>query len=165
MLRVVRLSSLATLSAYAIGMAFVESSIVVYLRNTMVDVWTDNPSPVLVVQAFQRYGIYRTEQVREAATIVMIACVAWLGGTSARSRVAAFFWIFGLWDLFYYGFLYALLAWPQSLLAMDILFLIPGPWIAPVGVPIVVSVGFLAIGLYLWTSSTPRSTIGDVPSA
>lgn len=156
-----RVVPLPMLSAYAIGMAFVESAVVVYLRNTLLDVWTQNPSPLLVEEAFRRSGLYRTEQLREAATIVMNASVAWLGGVSARSRAGAFLWVFGLWDLVYYAFLYLLLAWPESLLAMDVLFLIPGPWIAPVGVPVVISAGFLAIGIYLWNSSSAEAPLGD----
>lgn len=151
-----RLSSLSVLSAYAIGMALVESSVVVYLRKMMVDVWIENPSRILVEQAFHRSGVYHLEQIREAATIVMIVCIAWLSGTSVRARAAAFFWVFGLWDLFYYGFLYAILAWPKGLLTMDVLFLIPGPWIAPVGVPVATSIGFLMVGLYLWPFSNSR---------
>jgi len=32
---------------------------------------------------------------------------------------------------------------------MDILFLIPGPWIAPVYVPVVASIIMIGIGLYI----------------
>lgn len=157
MLTVIRLSSLSALSAYAIGMAFVESSVVVYLRKVMVNVWIENPSPLLVEQAFHASGVYHLEQIREAATVVMIVCVAWLSGTNVRARAAAFLWVFGLWDLFYYGFLYAILAWPKSLLTMDVLFLLPGPWIAPIGVPVAISAGFLIVGLCLWSFPNSRT--------
>ena len=39
----------------------------------------------------------------------------------------------------YYGSLYILIRWPPSLMTIDVLFLIPKPWIAPVWVPVTIS--------------------------
>jgi hypothetical protein len=50
-----------------------------------------------------------------------------------------FLWTFAFWDLFYYFSLYILIKWPPKLTTIDVLFLIPVPWIAPVWFPIAIS--------------------------
>ena len=42
---------------------------------------------------------------------------------------------FGVWDIFYYVFLWLFAGWPASLFDQDILFLIPLPWWGPVVSP------------------------------
>ena len=75
------------------------------------------------------------EQWREAATIVMLAGVAWAVTRDFRMWLAALSFIFGVWDLAYYGWLRVLLGWPASVFDCDILFLLPVPWAAPVLAP------------------------------
>jgi hypothetical protein len=41
----------------------------------------------------------------------------------------------GTWDIFYYVFLLVFAGWPASLLATDVLFLLPLPWWGPVIAP------------------------------
>ncbi len=69
------------------------------------------------------------------ATLVMILSMAWLAEKGFVRVFAAFVYIFGLWDIFYYLWLKLTIGWPMSWIEWDILFLIPwvwlGPWIAP----------------------------------
>lgn len=76
---------------------------------------------------------------REAATIVMLMILAYLTGTSWVEKGIFFLWTFAFWDLFYYLSLYILIKWPPSFTTIDVLFLIPKPWIAPVWFPIGIS--------------------------
>jgi len=76
---------------------------------------------------------------REAATIIMLFVIAYLTGTSWTEKGVFFLWTFAFWDLFYYVSLYILIKWPPSLKTIDVLFLIPKPWIAPVWFPVGVS--------------------------
>ena len=76
---------------------------------------------------------------REAATIIMLIIIAYLVGTTWPERGIFFLWTFAFWDLFYYLSLYILIKWPPALKTIDVLFLIPVPWIAPVWFPIGVS--------------------------
>ena len=55
---------------------------------------------------------------------------------------------FGIWDVFYYIWLWVFLRWPPSLLTWDVLFLIPVPWVGPVLAPLLVSVA-LVVGSLL----------------
>jgi hypothetical protein len=89
---------------------------------------------------------------REAATIVMLAVIAYLAGSTWPERGILFLWTFAFWDLFYYLSLYILIRWPPTLRTIDVLFLIPVPWIAPVWFPIgVSSLTIIAItALYLF---------------
>jgi hypothetical protein len=50
-----------------------------------------------------------------------------------------FLWAFAIWDLTYYAALRATIAWPARLSDMDVLFLIPVPWISQVWFPVLVS--------------------------
>ena len=85
---------------------------------------------------------------REAATIIMLVVIALLTGTSWIERGIFFLWTFAFWDLFYYASLYILIRWPQNMKTIDVLFLIPKPWIAPVWFPIgVSSLTIIAIAL------------------
>jgi hypothetical protein len=56
---------------------------------------------------------------------------------------------FGVWDTFYYVWLWVFLDWPPSLLTWDILFLIPIPWIGPVLAPLIISVALIIGSLLL----------------
>jgi hypothetical protein len=69
----------------------------------------------------------------------MLLAIAYLVGTTWLERGIIFLWTFAFWDLFYYLSLYILIKWPSTLKTIDVLFLIPVPWIAPVWFPIGVS--------------------------
>jgi hypothetical protein len=81
----------------------------------------------------------KIEMTREAATIIMLLVIAYLVGGTWTERAVYFLWTFAFWDLFYYLSLYILIKWPPTLSTIDVLFLIPKPWIAPVWFPIGVS--------------------------
>ncbi|MFN3876453.1 MAG: hypothetical protein ACK4L7_11140, partial [Flavobacteriales bacterium] len=86
-----------------------------------------------------------TEVWREAATLLMLLAPAALVARSALERFAWFCYGFGVWDIFYYVWLKALIGWPGSLLSPDLLFLIPVPWVGPVWAPCAVSLGLIAL--------------------
>lgn len=93
-------------------------------------------------------SLLTVEVLREAATIVILVSVAVLADSKARERCAVFLWTFSLWDLSYYAGLSATIRWPTSLSDLDVLFLIPVPWVAQVWFPLLVSVlTLLAVGL------------------
>ena len=84
-------------------------------------------------------SLLTVEVLREAATILMLASVALLAATKVRERCAIFLWTFALWDVSYYAGLWATIRWPTSLNDLDVLFLIPVPWVAQVWFPLLVS--------------------------
>jgi hypothetical protein len=139
---------------YAIAMAWVESSVVVYLRTMIgrVDPYQVDPLPISV-------GLGWIEVVREAATIMMLLTVGWLAGRTWRGRLGYTLIAFGTWDIFYYVFLVPMSGWPQSLLDWDVLLLIPLPWWGPVLSPMLISI-LLIIGgmLAVLSEQTLRST-------
>ena len=59
-----------------------------------------------------------------------------------------------MWDIGYYAFLRAVIGWPGSLKTPDVLFLIPGPWVAPVFVPVAIS-AVMIVGALLLLRGTP----------
>ncbi len=136
---------------FAVAFGFVESSVVVYIRaslgqlpgfqGSLADV--RRLSAPLYRQALEQIqmplALTRVETLREAATIVMLVAVAMLAGRTRMERYAAFLWCFALWDITYYAGLWATVGWPPSLLAPDVLFLIPVPWISQVWFPIFIS--------------------------
>jgi hypothetical protein len=69
----------------------------------------------------------------------MLTMVALLAASTRRDRWAAFLWAFSFWDLSHYAGLWAIIRWPTSFLDLDVLFLIPVPWIAQVWFPLLVS--------------------------
>ena len=124
------------LAIFAIAMAHLEGVVVVYLRKVLG--LLDSDSNQLSIGKFpQRY--INIEMTREAATIVMLVIIALLAGTTLVEKGVFFLWTFAFWDLFYYLSLYILIKWPPTLTTIDVLFLIPKPWIAPVWFPVGVS--------------------------
>jgi hypothetical protein len=79
------------------------------------------------------------EVYREAATMVMLIGVAPLSASKTSARWLAFLWVFALWDIAYYAGLWVTVRWPASFTDLDVLFLIPVPWIAQVWFPLLVS--------------------------
>lgn len=128
---------------FAIAFSFVESSVVVYLRSIYYPAGFNFPLSMI------QPGHVWVELIRELATIIMLAAAGFLGGTSRWQRFAFFLIAFGVWDIFYYGWLKVILDWPSTLLDWDILFLIPVPWIGPVIAPLIISLLFLVAGSLL----------------
>jgi hypothetical protein len=127
---------LILLALFGIAMAHLEGVVVVYLRKALGIL--DTESNKVSVEKFPRRYLY-IEMTREAATIIMLMVIAYLVGTTWLDRGICFLWTFAFWDLFYYLSLYILIKWPPTLKTIDVLFLIPVPWIAPVWFPIGVS--------------------------
>jgi len=127
---------LSLLTLFGIAMAHLEGVVVVYLRKALGIL--DSESNKESIEKLSRKYL-PVEMTREAATIVMLLIIAYLAGETWIEKGIFFLWTFAFWDLFYYGSLYILIKWPPTLKTIDVLFLIPKPWIAPVWFPIGVS--------------------------
>ncbi|MEW5798198.1 MAG: hypothetical protein AB1728_04240 [Bacteroidota bacterium] len=131
------------LFAFAAAFAFVESSVVVYLRALY---YPDGfYFPLKVIQPDHLF----VELAREAATIIMLVAAGMIAGEHRWERFSYFIFVFGVWDIFYYVWLKVILDWPRSLFDWDILFLIPMPWIGPVIVPVLISFFFIAASILI----------------
>ena len=155
------------IAAFALAFGFVEAAVVVYLRaalgllpgytsGTLADlrrlsmtyqqVQPDAPFPP---------GLLTIEVLREAATIVMLVSIAFLAASRLRERWASFLLAFAVWDITYYAGLWATLGWPASLKDIDVLFLIPVPWVAQVWYPLLVSgLSVLAVSMTRTSANT-----------
>jgi hypothetical protein len=146
---------------FGVSFGYVEASVVVYLRTVYDPVrqklHPNRPAgelfpliPVdqLMKTAPEQSWLLGVEVAREAATLIMLASVAWAASGSRTLWLPAFAIVFGTWDLFFYVFLKVLLHWPASLMTWDILFLIPVPWAAPVLAPSIVAITIVVIGLF-----------------
>ncbi len=134
--------------AFGIAMGYLEAMVVVYIRKILGIV----PTPVNLDRSVSEQipqWLVQCEITREAATIVMLVCFAILAADTLARKVGTFLLVFGVWDIFYYVSLWCLMDWPPSLATIDLLFLIPVPWIAPVWVPLACSATMIAIGLLL----------------
>jgi len=130
-------------SLFGVAFAFVESSVVVYLRSIYYPEGFTFPLNLISPQHLT------VELAREAATVVMLTAVGILAGSKAWERFAYFLVAFGVWDVFYYVWLKVILDWPASFTEWDILFLLPIPWIGPVIAPVLISLLMLLCGLMI----------------
>ncbi|MBU0489220.1 MAG: hypothetical protein KKA07_01655 [Bacteroidetes bacterium] len=128
---------------FAIAMAFLESAIVVYLRELYYPEGFDFPLRSVPVH------IAVTEFFREVATLVMLAGIGYMAGKRPVTRFAWFLFSFAIWDIFYYVFLYVLIGWPQSLFTWDILFLVPFVWVGPVIAPVINSLMMIVLAVLI----------------
>lgn len=164
-------STILKVIIFAISFGFVEASVVVYLRHLLGALHPQIPSgeilflvpgitflhPKTAVEIIANTALLNVEMAREAATIIMLASVAFLATQRVKDRVAYFFLAFGVWDIFYYVFLRLTIGWPESLTDLDVFFLLPIPWIGPVFVPIVISC-ILVIGSFLYLVNEDKFT-------
>ncbi|MDP4280795.1 MAG: hypothetical protein Q8867_01465 [Bacteroidota bacterium] len=128
---------------FAIAMAFLESAVVIYLREIYYPGGFGFPlKPVSGTVSV-------TEVFREAATMVMLVTVALLAEKDNLKRFAFFIYSFAIWDIFYYVFLYLLISWPSSLLTWDLLFLLPCPWTGPVLAPVINSMTMILLAVLI----------------
>ncbi len=157
---IIRISSLLL---FGLAFGYVEAAVVFYLRKiihfhsnydltkyhvilnlkfiTFVD-----PIQALLINSKTN----EVEVVREAATIVMLFCLAILVGKNKLQKLAVFMIGFATWDLAYYLFLKILDNWPRSLFTKDVFFLIPVTWIGPVLTPLIISSLILIGGIFLY---------------
>lgn len=148
------------LISFSIAFAFVEASVVVYLRKLFgfVAGYSVDNLPVLANFGFIRFltpkaqifpdpSVTNIELLRETSTIIMFLSVAWLSGNTLKERLGAFLLAFSVWDIFYYIFLRMTTGWPRGLFDTDIYFLNPFPWIGPVATPLVIFSFLSLVGL------------------
>jgi hypothetical protein len=132
------------LAIFGMAMGFLEAMTVVYMRQKYFPQGFAFPLGPLPPHTLV------LESLREMTTIVMLAIIAMLGSKNSLRRFVYFAYIFGIWDLSYYGALKLLLNWPPSLLTWDVLFLIPVPWVAPVLAPMICSFIMMAIAGWIF---------------
>jgi hypothetical protein len=147
------IKKLLLITLFSIAMGYLESAVVIYLREIG---YPDGfcfplrplPKHLAVVEIW-----------REAATIIMLLAIGMLAGKNRAERFAWFLFAFAVWDIFYYAFLYVFLGWPQSLLSWDILFLIPVPWVGPVLAPVLLSLTMILFALSINYYSAKGKTV------
>lgn len=145
-------------SFFAIAMGFLETSVVVYLRELY---YKDGFNfPLKTISPF----IGKVEFMRELATVIMLVGIGIVAGKTKLQRFAYFVLAFAIWDIFYYVFLYVCLGWPQTLSTWDILFLIPVPWVGPVWAPCLLSLLMIVGALYIinQTEKNPSFRVAPV---
>jgi hypothetical protein len=141
---------LTTLAIFAASFGFVEAAVVVYLRSATgllpgyrgtLSELQHSSEGYHQEQSISQFpqSLLTIEVYREAATMIMLVSVTLLAASSTSARWAAFLWVFALWDIAYYAGLWLTVRWPASLTDLDVLFLIPVPWIAQVWFPLAVS--------------------------
>ncbi len=134
---------LLIVTSFAIAMGFLETAVVVYMREILYPGGFEFPlSPIPVDMAL-------TELFREVATLVMLVSIGFLAGRRFSTGFAWFIYSFAIWDIFYYFFLWLLLGWPESLMTWDVLFLIPTTWTGPVLAPVLVSLTMILLALVI----------------
>lgn len=148
----IRGRQLLFLAIFGIAFGFVEAAVAVYLSaaagllpgytGTLSDVQRLARSTEAELPPINQFppSLLAIEVVREGATIVMLVAVALLAASKAKERCAVFLWTFAWWDISYYAGLWGTVRWPTSLKDLDVLFLIPVPWVAQVWFPLLVSV-------------------------
>ena len=137
----------AIVITFAIAMAWVEAASVFYIRALVdrIEPYQVNPLPINDTLGY-------VELWREAATLVMIATLGMLAGSTWRRRAGYAAIAFGTWDIFYYVFLRLMSGWPRTPLDWDILFLLPLPWWGPVLAPV-----SIALLMTLWGTLATQS--------
>jgi hypothetical protein len=128
---------------FGIAMAYLESAVVVYLRQHYYPNGFYFPIKIIPM------NIVVIEIGREAATLIMLWFVARMSFKPFKEKFALFIFTFGVWDIFYYFWLKIFLNWPEGMFDWDILFLIPVPWFAPWLVPVIFSVGLIFAALLI----------------
>lgn len=128
---------------FAIAMGYLESAVVVYLRELYYPEGFDFPLKAMT----QTVAV--TELYRELATLIMILAVSVLAAEFWLQRFAWFLVVFSVWDITYYVFLKVLIGWPASFFTTDILFLLPSIWTGPVIAPVINSLTMIMVAIVI----------------
>ena len=137
------IQTLIWLAVFAVAMGYMETAVVVYLREIF---YPDGFAfPLQPITS----NIAIIEIIREAATIIMLAGAGILSGRTLVEKFGNFAYSFAIWDIFYYVFLKLLLNWPESFLTWDLLFLIPVPWVGPIICPLINSLTLILLALVI----------------
>ncbi|HNW97036.1 MAG TPA: hypothetical protein PKK00_01335 [Bacteroidales bacterium] len=128
---------------FAIAMGFMETAVVVYLREMYYPNGFSFPLKII------DYNIAITEFFREIATLIMLIAIGIIAGRKNTERFAFFIYAFAIWDIFYYIFLKVILNWPESLLTWDILFMVPVTWVGPVIAPVINSLTMILLAFII----------------
>ena len=132
---------------FSVAFAWVESSVVVYLREIFFD--GGFGFPLVVKWEGGKHVVnplVRIEFGREIATIIMLIAIGWTAGKNSFQKFCYFMIAFGLWDIFYYVWLYVMIGWPESLMTWDLLFYVPLPWVGPVITPVLIATTMVVAG-------------------
>jgi hypothetical protein len=135
------------IALFAIAFAWVEGAVAAYLRQIYYD--SSFSFPIVVNWKDGKLVMDQLmciEFVREIATIVMLVLIGLVAGKNALQRFSLFMVAFGIWDIFYYIWLWVMIGSPEGLLTWDILFLVPLPWVGPVITPVAISLAMIAAG-------------------
>lgn len=150
---------LVWMTLFSMAMAFLESAVVIYLRELYYPQGFCFPLVTLPAK------IALTEFLREMATLIMLLAAGYIAGRQTDRWVAWSIYSFAVWDIFYYVYLKILLNWPDSWLTWDILFLIPVIWTGPVIAPVLVSFTMILLsGLILYYSDKHGKLVNSNPA-
>jgi hypothetical protein len=130
---------LILVTVFSIAMGFMESSVVIYLREILYPEGFTFPLNSMPVE------LSLAECLREAATLIMLVTIGLMAGKTFSQRFAWFIYAFAIWDIFFYVFLKILINWPDSVMTWDLLFLIPVIWTGPVITPVIVSMTMILL--------------------
>ncbi len=137
---------------WSIAFAYVESSLVEYLRAIYYPLENGGfRFPVITLDGLKAMGDEHVRRLaiefgREIATLLMLGAVGVAAARNRREAWAHFMIAFGVWDIFYYVWLKAFIGWPENLMTWDLLFLVPVPWVSPVLAPVLISISMIAAG-------------------
>lgn len=138
------MKKLIWITIFAVAFGLVEAAVAIYLRIHFYPEGFHFPLKVIPTR------ILYIEVIREVATVVILVMIGSIAGRTRLAKFGAFMVSFGMWDIFYYFWLYVLIDWPKSILDWDVLFLIPIPWIGPVLAPLLVSLGLTGCGMWIF---------------
>ncbi len=132
---------------FAVAFAWIESAVVVYLREIYFD--GDFSFPLLINWKDGEHVVdplVRIEMGREIATIILLVAIGWVAGRNRIQRFSYFIIAFGIWDIFYYVWLFVMISWPETLMTWDLLFYVPLPWVGPVITPLLIALSMVVVG-------------------
>lgn len=145
--------TLIWVSLLTIGLAYIESAVVVYLRELIYPQGFTFPMPVV------NQLVIKTEIWRELATLLILTSIGAIAGRRFTEKFAWFIYSFAVWDIFYYVFLKLLINWPESFMTWDILFLIPITWSGPVITPLIVTVLMIILSFVIFYYESKNKAI------
>jgi len=132
--------SFLSLGLFAGCQGLIEAAVVVYLR-ALGSAGTSELAQLHDLLRALDSRLLMVERQRELASLALLLVPAYLFSERFAYRLLAYIFCFGIWDLAYYAFLHGFIGWPQHWSVLDVLFLVPRPWIAPVLCPLSIAAG------------------------
>ncbi|MGD9497028.1 MAG: hypothetical protein AB7Y46_12090 [Armatimonadota bacterium] len=142
------LGYLIALTALSICLGYVDAVASFSVRGTL-EVAQEGANFARVMGEAMPARTVALEQTRQAASVLLLAAVAFVAGRNGLQQWGTFIFTLGAWTVLRYAAIRTITNWPESLASTDLITLLPRPAYVPVWMALVAGLALSGLGVAL----------------